>query len=41
VARWETGYTKEASFSLRQIKALEKEIGRIGLTFADLPDNLN
>jgi transcriptional regulator with XRE-family HTH domain len=41
VARWETGYTKEASFTLRQIKALEKEIGKIGLGFADLPDDLN
>lgn len=41
VARWETGYTKDASFTLRQIKALEKEIGKIGLSFADLPDDLN
>lgn len=39
VARWET--SRSPSLNIAQIKALEREMAKIGLRFADLPDNLN
>lgn len=39
VARWET--SRSPSLNLAQIKALEREMAKIGLSFADLPDDLN
>lgn len=39
VARWET--SRNPSLNIAQIKALEREMAKIGLSFADLPDDLN
>jgi len=39
VARWET--SRSPSLNIAQIKALEREMAKIGLRFADLPDDLN
>lgn len=39
VARWET--SRSPSLNIAQIKALEREMAKIGLSFADLPDDLN
>lgn len=40
VARWETSRSRP-SLNIAQIKALEREMAKIGLSFADLPDDLN
>jgi DNA-binding XRE family transcriptional regulator len=40
VARWETGRSKP-TFTLAQIKALQREMRKLGLDFDDLPDDLN
>ncbi len=37
VARWERGKTK-TSLTLRQVKALQQELAKLGLDFGDLPD---
>jgi len=39
VARWERGKT-QASLTLKQIKALQREMRKLGLDFQDLPDDL-
>jgi transcriptional regulator with XRE-family HTH domain len=39
IHRWEHGQTK-AVFSIPQIKALAREMEKIGLTIYDLPDDL-
>jgi len=39
VARWEN--SRSPSLTIAQIKALEREMAKIGLSFADLPDDLN
>jgi DNA-binding XRE family transcriptional regulator len=39
VCRWEN--SRCPSLTISQIKALEKEMAKIGLSFADLPDDLN
>jgi DNA-binding XRE family transcriptional regulator len=40
IVRWEKGYTKPL-FTLPQVKALQKEMWKIGLDFSDLPDDFN
>lgn len=37
IVRWEKGQTTPL-LSLKQIKALEREMGKLGLRFQDLPD---
>jgi transcriptional regulator with XRE-family HTH domain len=39
VARWEN--SRSPSLNIAQIKALEREMAKIGLRFADLPNDLN
>ena len=39
VVRWEN--SRSPSLNIAQIKALEREMAKIGLSFADLPDDLN
>lgn len=39
LAKWETG--KSPSFTMPQIKALQREIRKLGLDFSDLPDDFN
>lgn len=39
VARWESG-ARSPVFTIKQVKALEKMLKRIGLKFKDLPDDL-
>jgi DNA-binding transcriptional regulator YiaG len=40
VAKWETT-RKHPSLTLPQIKALQREMWKIGLDFSDLPDEFN
>jgi putative transcriptional regulator len=40
IVRWENGQTKPM-FSIAQIKALQREMRKLGLDFDDLPDDLN
>jgi DNA-binding transcriptional regulator YiaG len=40
INRWENGQTKPM-FSLAQIKALQREMRKLGLDFDDLPDDIN
>lgn len=40
VARWETGRSKP-TFTIAQIKALQKEMRKLNLDFDDLPDDIN
>jgi putative transcriptional regulator len=40
VNRWENGQTKPM-FSIAQVKALQREMRKLGLDFEDLPDDLN
>jgi putative transcriptional regulator len=40
IVRWEKGETKPM-FTIAQIKALQREMDKIGLDFRDLPDDLN
>jgi DNA-binding XRE family transcriptional regulator len=39
VAKWEAG--RHPSLTIPQIKALQKEIRKLGLDFSDLPDDFN
>jgi DNA-binding XRE family transcriptional regulator len=40
IVRWEKGQTAP-KFSLKQIKALEREMAKLGLRFQDLPDEFD
>ena len=40
IVRWENNQTTPA-LTIPQIKALEREMSKIGLSFADLPDDFN
>lgn len=40
IVRWENGETKPM-FTISQVKALQREMAKVGLDFEDLPDEIN
>jgi DNA-binding XRE family transcriptional regulator len=40
IVRWENGQTKPA-FTIAQIKAIQRQLKKLGLDFSDLPDDFN
>jgi DNA-binding XRE family transcriptional regulator len=40
IVRWENGQTKPA-LTIPQIKALQRQMKRLGLDFSDIPDDFN